>query len=378
MREETPDGHKTQQASLSGCRFCIGLVALFRTIFCASPCLCISSSRRRCRRCALMAHVNATDISRDNSTVCPSIDDFRNQVYSTLYSIITVLGLAGNGLALAALSRPRRQSSSFYIYLVNLAVSDLLCVMMLPLRVLYYVKKGQWDYGDLVCRLSSYTLYVNLYCSIYLMTAMSISRFLAIVFPVKNMQLVKVKCTRRVCVCIWLFVCLSTSPFLMNGQHVDTSTNKTKCFEPPQGHGLQKLLVLNYLSLVIGFALPFLVILLCYVAIIWTLLSRKYTVKRQQGVGTKAIRMIVVILLTFFICFMPYHVQRTVHLSFLSRVDTTCAERTTMQKSVVVTLTLAAANSCLDPLLYFFSGKSFRTCPSFTRQSRTDCTQQAT
>lgn len=323
-----------------------------------------------------MAHVNATNISLDNSTVCPSIDDFRNQVYSTLYSIITVLGLAGNGLALMALSRPRRQSSSFYIYLVNLAVSDLLCVLMLPLRVLYYVKKGQWDYGDLVCRLTSYTLYVNLYCSIYLMTAMSISRFLAIVFPVKNMQLVKVKCARRVCVCIWLFVSLSTSPFLMNGQHVDTSTNKTKCFEPPQGQELQKLLVLNYLSLVIGFALPFLVILLCYAAIIWTLLSRKHTLRRQQGVGTKAIRMIVVILLTFFICFIPYHVQRTVHLSFLSRADTTCEERTTMQKSVVVTLTLAAANSCLDPLLYFFSGKNFRICSPFARQ--TDCTEQAT
>ncbi|TNM99097.1 cysteinyl leukotriene receptor 1 isoform X1 [Takifugu flavidus] len=325
-----------------------------------------------------MAHVNATNISQDHATVCPSIDDFRNQVYSTLYSVIIVLGLAGNGLALAALSRPRRQSSSFYIYLVNLAVSDLLCVMMLPLRVVYYVKKGQWDYGDVVCRLTSYSLYVNLYCSIYLMTAMSISRFLAIVFPMKNMQLVKVKCARRVCVCIWLFVCLSTSPFLMNGQHVDSSTNKTKCFEPPQGQGLHKLLVLNYLSLVLGFALPFLVILLCYAAIIWTLLSRKYTVRQQQGIGTKAIRMIVVILLTFFICFMPYHVQRTVHLSFLSRVDTTCAERTTMQKSVVVTLTLAAANSCLDPLLYFFSSKSFHTCSSSTRQSWTDCTKQTT
>lgn len=325
-----------------------------------------------------MAHVNATDITRDNGTVCPSIDDFRNQVYSTLYSIITVLGLAGNGLALAALSRPRRHRSSFCIYLVNLAVSDLLCVMMLPLRVLYYVKKGQWDYGDLLCRVSSYSLYVNLYCSIYLMTAMSISRFLAIVFPVKNMKLVKVKCARHVCVGIWLFVCLSTSPFLMNGQHVDTSTNKTKCFELPQRQGLHKLLVLNYLSLVIGFALPFLVILLCYAAIIWTLLCRKCTVRRQQDVGTKAVRMIVVILLTFFICFMPYHVQRTVHLSFLSRVDTTCVERTTMQKSVVVTLSMAAANSCLDPLLYFFSSKSFRTCSPWPRQLRIDCTKQAT
>lgn len=332
----------------------------------------VSISSSSCCTCGVMAYVNATDISEDNSTVCPSIDGFRNQVYSTSYSFITVFGLVGNGLVLVVLIRSHRQSLPFHVYMVNLAVSDLLCVMMLPLRVLYYINKGQWDYGDFVCRVSSYTLYVNLYCSIYFMAAMSVSRFLAIVFPLQNMQLVTVKCARLVCVCIWLFICLSSSPFLMNGQHVDSSTNKTKCFEPPQGQGLQKLLVLNYLSLVLGFALPFLVILLCYAGIIWTLLSRNCAFRRQQCAGNKVIRMIVIILLTFLISFMPYHVQRTIHLSFLSRVDTTCAERTAMQKSVVVTLCLAAANSCLDPLLYFFTSEGFRSCLSVVRQTHTN------
>lgn len=320
-----------------------------------------------------MAYVN-----EDNSTVCPSIDGFRNQVYTTSYSLITVFGLLGNGLVLVVLMRSQRQSSPFHVYMVNLAVSDLLCVAMLPLRVLYYIKKGQWNYGDFVCRVSSYTLYVNLYCSIYFMAAMSVSRFVAIVFPLQNMQRVTVKCARIVCVCIWLFICLSSSPFLMSGQHIDSSTNKTKCFEPPQGQGLQKLLVLNYLSLVLGFALPFLVILLCYAGIIWTLLSRNSTFRRKQCADNKVIRMIVIILLTFLVSFMPYHVQRTIHLSFLSRVDTTCSERTTMQKSVVVTLCLAAANSCLDPLLYFVSGEGFRSWLSTLRRSHPNSIVQST
>lgn len=308
-----------------------------------------------------MEEVNAT-ANKDNYTVCPSIDDFRNQVYSTSYSLITALGLAGNGFALVVLIRTHRQSSPFHVYMVNLAVSDLLCVMTLPLRVLYYVNKGQWYYGDFVCRISSYTLYVNLYCSIYFMAAMSVTRFLAIVFPMQNLQLVTENRARLVCVCIWVFICLSSSPFLMSGQYVDTITNKTKCFEPPHGDELQKLLGLNYLSLVLGFALPFLIILLCYAGIVWTLLSRTHTSRRQKGTGNKAIRMIVIVLLTFLISFMPYHVQRTIHLSFLSRVDTTCSERGAMQKSVVVTLCLAAANSCFDPVLYFFSGEGFRSC----------------
>uniref|UniRef100_A0AAZ3Q3U2 G-protein coupled receptors family 1 profile domain-containing protein n=1 Tax=Oncorhynchus tshawytscha TaxID=74940 RepID=A0AAZ3Q3U2_ONCTS len=263
-------------------------------------------------------------------TRCLSLQLF---VYSTVYSIITVFGLAGNGFALLVLVKTFRQRSAFHIYMLNLAVSDLLCVSTLPLRVLYYVNKGHWNLGDFLCRLSSYALYVNLYCSVFFMTAMSVTRFLAIVFPVQNLRLVSERRARLVCVCIWVFICTVSSPFLMTGQHLHPRRT---------GGGLKKLIMLNYLSLAVGFVLPFLVILLCYVGII------------------RAIRMIVIVMLAFLLCFMPYHIQRSVHLSFLSQTATSCSELVYMQKSVVVTLCLAASNSCFDPLLYFFSGEGFR------------------
>ncbi|KAM9377227.1 cysteinyl leukotriene receptor 1 [Pholidichthys leucotaenia] len=317
-----------------------------------------------------MEQGNVTDSLKSNSNeTCEPIDDFRNQVYSTAYSLITVLGLVGNGFALVVLLRTYRQKSPFHVYMLNLAVSDLLCVMTLPLRVLYYVNKGEWKHGDFLCRISSYTLYVNLYCSIYFMAAMSITRFIAIVFPVQNMRLVTESRARCVCVAIWIIICLLSSPFLMTGQHVDSVTNKTKCFEPPERDGgVHKLVMLNYLSLTVGFSLPFLVILVCYAGIIRALVSRNRAARRQRQTDSRAIRMIVIVLLAFLISFMPYHVQRTVHLNFLSRKGATCSEKVAMQKSVVVTLCLAAANSCFDPLLYFFSGEGFRSRLSSLRQ----------
>ncbi|XP_028316235.1 cysteinyl leukotriene receptor 1 [Gouania willdenowi] len=317
-----------------------------------------------------MELLNLTDTKNSSTSIdCPSIDEFRNQVYSTSYSLITMFGTVGNVFALVLLIKKHETRSPFHTYMLNLAVSDLLCVMTLPLRVLYYVNKGQWNQGDFLCRISSYALYVNLYCSIYFMAAMSFSRFLAIVFPMQNLRLGTEKHARLVCVGIWLLICLLSLPFLKSGQHIDTLTNKTKCFEPPRGKGLQKLVILNYLSLVLGFAVPFLVILLCYAGIIRTLMSRSHAIQRKGDSGVKAIRMIVIVLFTFLISFMPYHVQRTIHLSFLARSDTTCSEKVTMQKSVVVTLCLAAANSCFDPLLYFFSGDAFRTRLSSMRRS---------
>lgn len=313
---------------------------------------------------------NMTDPMENSTENCPSIDEFRNQVYSTSYSLITVLGFVGNGFALMVLIRTYRQSTPFHVYMMNLAMSDLLCVMTLPLRVLYYVRKGQWEQGDFLCRISSYFLYVNLYCSIYFMTAMSVTRFLAIVFPVQNLRLVTVNRARLVCLGIWIFSSIASSPFLMSGQSIDPRTNKTKCFEPPEpaSNRLPKLQALNYLALAIGFVIPFLIIIICYAGIVHTLLSRTPAARRQQNNASKAIKMIVIVLLTFLVSFMPYHIQRTIHLSFLSR-KSTCSEQTVMHKSVVVTLCLAASNSCFDPMLYFFSGESFRSRLSSLRQT---------
>ncbi|XP_036404931.1 cysteinyl leukotriene receptor 1 [Megalops cyprinoides] len=313
------------------------------------------------------ADSNQTDIANQQ---CESIDDFRNQVYSTVYSIITVFGLVGNGFALFVLIRTFRQRSAFHIYMLNLAVADLLCVSTLPLRVLYYVNKGHWALGDFLCRVSSYALYVNLYCSIFFMMAMSCTRFIAIVFPVQNLKLVSERKARIVCICIWVFICTTSSPFLLSGQHLDRETNKTKCFEPPERRkGLAKLMMLNYFSLAVGFIIPFLVILVCYAGIIRTLLTGSSSMKKQKTTRTKAIRMIVIVMLAFLVSFMPYHIQRTIHLHFLSRTDVSCADQIYMQKSVVVTLCLAAANSCFDPLLYFFSGENFRHRLSTFRKS---------
>ncbi|KAG7278106.1 hypothetical protein CRUP_029051 [Coryphaenoides rupestris] len=296
---------------------------------------------------------------------CDPIDTFRNQVYSTMYSIITVFGLLGNGLALLVLLRTYKKRSPFQVYMLNLAVSDLLCISTLPFRILYYANQGQWYLGDFLCRITSYAFYVNLYCSILIMAAMSVTRFLAIVYPVQNLRLVTERRARLVCVAVWIFVCSASSPFLITGQSTDPSDNKTKCFEPPTGNDTTKLVVLNYLSLSVGFLLPFLIILVCYAGIIRALVLRQAASGSQQGV--RAIRMIVIVMVTFLVSFTPYHVQRSVHLGSLT--DGPCEKRIFMQKLVVVTLSLATSNCCFDPLLYFFSGEGFRSRLSTIRRS---------
>ncbi|XP_009895164.1 cysteinyl leukotriene receptor 1 [Dryobates pubescens] len=302
-----------------------------------------------------------------------SIDDFRNRVYSTLYSMISIVGFVGNGVVLYVLIKTYQQRTAFQVYMMNLAVSDFLCVCTLPLRVIYYVHKGNWFFGDLLCRISSYALYVNLYCSIFFMTAMSFFRCIAIVFPVQNIHLVTEKKAKFVCVGVWLFVTLTSAPFLRNGTY--RHGNKTKCFEPPEdSQKTNMVVILDLIALFVGFIVPFVVITICYAMIIRTLL--KNSLRKNQGSRRKAVWMIVIVTLTFLVSFTPYHVLRTVHLHVL-RLNTGCEDAVKLQKSVVVTLPLAAANCCFDPLLYFFSGGNFRKRLSTLRKGSSSSLTQA-
>ncbi|NXN17952.1 CLTR1 protein, partial [Indicator maculatus] len=302
-----------------------------------------------------------------------SIDDFRNRVYSTLYSMISIVGFVGNGVVLYVLIKTYQQRTAFQVYMMNLAVSDFLCVCTLPLRVIYYVHRGNWFFGDFLCRISSYALYVNLYCSIFFMTAMSFFRCIAIVFPVQNIHLVTEKKAKLVCVGIWVFVTLTSAPFLRNGAY--QRANKTKCFEPPEdSQKTNMVVILDLIALFVGFIVPFVVITICYTMIIRTLL--KNSLRKNQSSRKKAVWMIIIVTLTFLVSFTPYHVLRTVHLHVL-RLNTSCKDAVKLQKSVVVTLPLAAANCCFDPLLYFFSGGNFRKKLSTLRKGSSSSLTQA-
>ncbi|KAM9327136.1 cysteinyl leukotriene receptor 1 [Gastrophryne carolinensis] len=298
-----------------------------------------------------------------SNTTEMDIADFRNKVYSTTYSMYTIFGLTGNCFALYILIKTYNQKTSFHIYMLNLVISDLLFIVTLPFRVVYYMGHGNWIFGDFLCRVCSYSFYVNLYCSIFILTAMSITRFLAIVHPVKNLKYISVKRAKWVCVGIWVFVTLTSSPFLINGTKHDSTTNTTICFGTVGSSSVLKILILNYISLTLGFIAPFLIILVCYVMIIKTLL--KNSMKKQQSSRKKAIWMIIIVLVVFFVSFTPYHIQRTLHLHYLkNKYPNTIWHH----KKAVICLALAASNCCFDPLLYFFSGENFRKRLSTVRK----------
>ncbi|XP_044146685.1 cysteinyl leukotriene receptor 2-like [Bufo gargarizans] len=282
---------------------------------------------------------------------CPIQDDYKHVVYTVVYIIVFLSGLLFNGAAVYVFCKVRKKKGLSTICLLNLAVADLLFLFFLPLRIAFYQMDGTWIFGDLLCRFTTFSFYFSMYSSILFLACLSIFRYMSVVHP----ETIKVKTAIKVCAGVWVFAGLSTMPFLFSG--ITVRENVIRCFEPAVMSAWKRVMYMNYYALVAGFILPFLAIVVCNGLLIRHIAAmpmEKKTIRKQ-------ITMIVLVLLVCGVCFLPYHIQRTVHLNYLVHHPDICTLHEVLQKTVVTTLCLAVLNTCLDPLLYVFVGHGYKS-----------------
>lgn len=292
-----------------------------------------------------------------------SIGDFKRNVYPAIYLFIFFLGLFAGLLSLCffiGVSRTRKSFSSVHLFMMNLLISDLMLVCSLPFRAAYYLLDSHWIFGDVTCRIIGFVFYVNMYGSIYFLMVLSVVRFVAIIKPYSYVYLQSNQGAFLVCAFIWLLVLVGSIPLLKSGTFQDPS-GQIKCLELDLSQ-LKPIITLNKAALCLGFILPFVVISVCYLIAARKLLQlRKDSTKRAPHY--KSCALVIIVLLIFLLCFMPYHVVRTVFLEaenqFRKNAYQSCHYIEFVRKAAVVTHCLAAGNSCLDPLLYFFVGENF-------------------
>ncbi|NXX94170.1 CLTR2 protein, partial [Centropus bengalensis] len=299
--------------------------------------------------------MNVSEMSLDDNFTSSSfnctIDSFKQVIYPIVYLSIFFLGAIGNGLSIYVFFQSSQKRTSANIYMQNLAVSDLMFVSTLPFRAAYFMMGSHWIFGDIFCRIMTYTFYVNMYCSIYFLTVLSMVRFIAIVYPFKHWKVTTMKYARIICAAIWLFVLAASSPLLNNPGY----SHHAKCLDLHPS-STPRLLMMNNFVLIVGFTLPFCTILVCYVFVVKALLKSRTPQCKNAFCRKKALSTIIITLILFLLCFLPYHVLRTVYLTR----DTCTQANVPVHKALVVAFCLASMNSCLDPVLYYFAAENFK------------------
>lgn len=284
--------------------------------------------------------------------------DFQSPLYAVTNIIIFIPGLLANGVALWVLCRFISKKSKAVVYMINLAVADLVHVFSLPFRMYYYLNQ-KWPFGDFLCKLCFYLKYHNMYASILFLTCISIQRYLFLLYPFKAKDW-KRRYDIAISATIWVVVgaaCLS----LLVLRRPDLSNNSTTCFADLE---VKQLTVATSVSLAIitelsGFVVPLAVIIYCT----WKMrqsLQEVHAPLQHSREKPKALRMIVSCAIVFFVCFTPYHVNFPFFMMVKQKVITNCAIRYRALHFHPISLCLASLNCCLDPILYYFMTSEFK------------------
>lgn len=272
-----------------------------------------------------------------------------NIVFSTFYIVIFIIAIPGNALALWAFLHQRRTSPS-KVFLRHLSIADLSFVLILPLRIVYHLSDSHWPFGHVVCRLSGFLFYLNMYCSLYLMSFISLDRFLAVVLPIKS-QPVRKPVNAKVAVgIVWVMVIVMMSPTVFSRKNV-TYNATGDCIHLY----LEKASPMALVSTIVAFVIPLTTIVVSYILILFKLRTLK-----KRPVKDKAIKMIIVIVINFCLAFVPYHVSRLIYLGRHNHGNLTAASCELMGKVNRITSALTCVSGVLDPVMYFFLNSAYR------------------
>ncbi|XP_053153266.1 C-C chemokine receptor type 4-like [Hemicordylus capensis] len=269
----------------------------------------------------------------------------------TFYSLVFLLGLIENTLVVLVLLKYKRLKSMTDIYLLNLAVSDLLLVFALPFWSYYVVE--EWVFGDGLCRFISWVYMLGFYSGSFFVMLMSINRYLAVVHVAFALRARMVSYGILASLVVWLVSILAALPQLIFSQTFDYYT-QTIC-KPVYLEKRWKIFTSLEIN-VLGLLFPVMVMLFCYTKIVKTLLLCRDEKKK------KAEKMIFAVVIVFFLFQAPYHIVLLLRCLYDVGIFRGCLISQNLDYASQATQTLAFFHCCLNPIIYFFMGQKFKKC----------------
>lgn len=248
-----------------------------------------------------------------------------------VYAFTLLAGIVGNTIVCIVIVRHSSMHTATNYYLFNLAISDLVYLIFgLPFEILLFWHQYPWLFGLPFCKYRSLIAEACSYVSVLTIVAFSMERFLAICYPMVSYAMSGLKRAIRIIAAIWTISLLSATPFAYYrtinyilyppfiGEEVPES-GLCATLMPPSG--------LYEASTIIFFAIPMLIIFVLYAQMATEIRSRsKRSVTKQLGIRSNSmnskqsksrraiIKMLAVVVLTFFISWAPFHAQRVVFL----------------------------------------------------------------
>ncbi|XP_050986027.1 C3a anaphylatoxin chemotactic receptor-like isoform X3 [Labeo rohita] len=250
---------------------------------------------------------NMTGNTTHNTTIQQG--GFTNlKIFSFCISFATyIVGLIGNGIVIF-LTGCRMKMTINAIWFLNLAVADFIYLFSSCIDLLLFL--AHWP------EIFFIMLQINMFASIYFLVVISLDRCLCTWMAVWAQNKQTLLRARIICIIVWV---------------------SSIAFSIPDNIFFHNSLITYEFT--VGFLIPFLIILSSYIAI--GVRIKHFKTRKQL----RSYRIIITVILAFFICWFPYHVW--------------CFYSVTVEKNYqdvfkIVSIYLVDLNSCLNPILYVF------------------------
>ncbi|KAM4735267.1 chemerin-like receptor 1 [Anableps anableps] len=323
-------------------------------------------------------HINTTENSMSSSDNYATVRYSLHIVTLCIYGVACVLGVLGNGLVIWVAGF-RMKKTVNTVWFLNLAVADFLFTAFLPLSITYQALNFHWVFGKFMCKLNSTVSFLNLYASVYTLMIISLDRFVSVVWPVWAQIHRNARKASYVSLSIWVLALLLSLPSFVF-RDTEGYLEKIICFnnyafsDNYTNPSVIQLIhfrhkTMTIIRVLLGFIIPFSVIVSCYAIIIHRLRNSPTLAKRSS----RPYRVIAAIIIIFFLCWAPFHIMTIVELKKFDPNN----QNETLVHVISIGLPLATClaflNSCLNPVLYVFIGQDFKdkVCKSIRKAFET-------
>ncbi|XP_078105479.1 P2Y purinoceptor 1-like [Sander vitreus] len=288
---------------------------------------------------------------------CESINlNFTHAFLPAGFITVFVVGTLSNIWGLRSVCTSWNKIGSINIFMFNLGVADLLYLFTLPFLVHYYARNSLWQFGQPFCKVTRFCFNLNLYGSIGFLTCISIYRYLGIVHPMRVMGKITSCHSLAISALVWLLVIIQILPDMFFDKNDLKSPNS--CYDTTSNELIRGYLPYSIGWSVTGFAIPLLIILLCYGHIV-VVLARKANV--NPLLKQRCLKLVVILVILFSVCFIPYHVFRNVNLKtrILKQSGICHSVFDDIYIAHQVGRFLACLNSAINPLIYIVGNDDF-------------------
>ena len=312
-----------------------------------------------------------------NSTAVSNISYSTGQdiAFAVMYSFIVIIGVPANGIIITIVRKtPSMQTTTNYL-LMNLAVADLITLMICPGMYDFALKKVRLGktLGDFICKFFAGNAVVPITINAATLTvcAVAVERYLALVKPFYTKLRLTKKRFPRVVAFIWTTAVLSCIPDLITNTTEPNHHSTYPCKRPwsldEYSHHKGFLI---FTGVFFGL-IPCSIIFFCYFGIFRGLFITETICATPEGperssnaaledqrAKKQLFKLLLWLMVLFCVCTLPF----SIFFIYLTTIDRTTTANNRNRLFIVHRMVrfLLTANSFCNPLVYAFQSSNYR------------------